>query len=271
LKFKSIFIIFFTMALVFIAAIVFLPHFALDPSLAGLFRQLNMPFLIVIAFIFCVFSLFYLRNMRLFSLLEKENWPALVRYLEDRVIQKGNYSPRLLRLLANSYLVLSDAAAVIALENKTAAAKPGLLDENVLLFGTARILRKDISGAAHFFEARKATAKPRLKEWVYWYYGFSLLLDRQYEKAAREFSLLAREAKDGVVCALSSYFLFSSIAPSMGEKGPELEEISLEGRKRALQALSQRDWNRELTRLSTEIHVAAISRYMEETGRWLYP
>ncbi|MCL2070371.1 MAG: hypothetical protein FWH19_05240 [Treponema sp.] len=259
------------MMLFFIAAIALLPRFALGPSLAGSFLQLNMHLLVILALIFCAFCIFYFRNLRLFSLLEKEDWPALVRYLEDRVIQKGKYSPRLLRLLANSYLVLADAAAVMVLENKTAAAKPALLDDNALIFGTARILAKDISGAERFFETRKATAKPRLREWVYWYHGFSLLLGRQYEKAAGEFSALAQTAKNGVVCALSSYFLSSAIAPHLGEKGPELENISQEGRKRALKALNQRDWNRELSRISSEIHVAAISRYMEETSRWLYP
>ena len=204
-------------------------------------------------------------------LLEKEDWPALVRYLEDRVIQKGRYSSRLVRLLANSYLVLSDSEAVMSLENKVAIAKPALVDANSLVFGTARILGKDISGALHFFETRKDRVKSELREWVRWYYGFSLLLDRQFEKSAGEFSLLSRLSKDAVVTALSSYFLSETIARVLPEKESELLKISAEGRERVRKALPQiNNWNREISSLSTEIHAAALSKYLEETGQWLY-
>ncbi|MDL2230060.1 hypothetical protein LJC14_07420, partial [Treponema sp. OttesenSCG-928-L16] len=79
-------------------------------------------------------------NRRLFYLLEREDWPALVQYLEGKVMRGGNYSPRLVKLLANTYLVLSDPRSVMALERKLAAAKPALLDRNALVFGAARIL-----------------------------------------------------------------------------------------------------------------------------------
>jgi len=175
------------------------------------------------------------------------------------------------RLLANSYLVLSDSAAVMSLENKVAIAKPALVDANVLVFGTARILGKDIFGAVRFFEARRDTVKPGLKEWVRWYHGFALLLDRKFEGAADEFSLLARMSKDGVITGLSSYFLTNVIARAMPDKEQEFLSISSGGKERVLQALPQlKNWNREISRLSTEIHAAALSKYMEETGRWLY-
>jgi len=204
-------------------------------------------------------------------LLEKEDWPALARYLEDRVIQRGRYSSRLVRLLANSYLVLSDSAAVMSLENKVAIAKPSLVDANVLVFGTARILGKDITGAVRFFGTKKDTVKPRLKEWVCWYHGFALLLNYQFDEAADEFSVLARESKDAVLSALSSYFLSETLSHFLPLKRHELAEISDLGKARVLKALPQfKDWSREISRLSTEIHIAALSKYVDETGQWLY-
>jgi len=255
----------------FLAILVLTPLLMLGSSFAGSFWKINWPLIVVLVILFLAFNSFYFINRKLFLLLEKEDWPALVRYLEDRVIQKARYSSRLVRLLANSYLVLSDSASVMSLENKVAIAKPALVDANALVFGTARVLGKDISGAVRFFGTRRDTVKAGLKEWVRWYHGFALLLDRQFEGAADEFSLLARLSKDGVIAGLSCYFLSEVIARTMPDREQELRNISSEGRERILQALPQsKNWNREISRLSSEIHVAALSKYIEETRRWLY-
>ena len=271
MKYKSIFILLNITLLLFLVILVLLPLLMLGYSLSSSFWRMNLPYILILIVLFLVFNTFYFINRRLFLLLEKEDWPALVRYLEDRVIQSNKYSPRLVRLLANSYLVLSDSAAVMSLENKTAIARPALVDVNALVFGTARILGKDISGAVRFFELRRDTAKASLGDWVRWYHGFALLLDRRYEGAADEFSPLARVSRDGVITGLSSYFLSETIARALVEKGPECREVSSLGRERVHQTLPRlKDWNREVSRLSTEIHAAALSKYMEETGRWLY-
>ena len=271
MKFKFIFLLLSITLLLFFVILVVLPYFMLGSSFSGSFWRQNWPLIPVWAFLFIGFNIFYFTNRRLFLLLEKEDWPALVRYLEDRIIQKGRYSSRLVRLLANSYLVLSDSASVMSLENKAAIAKPAIVDANALVFGTARILGKDISGALRFFETRKDRSKPGIREWMRWYYGFALLLNRQFEESAAEFSFLARVSKDAVIAALSSYFLSETIPRVLGENGPELLKISSEGRERVKKALpTLNDWKREISRLSTEIHAAALSKYMEETGQWLY-
>lgn len=271
MKFKSIFILFSILLLLFFVILVFLPQFMLGSSVSAPFWRSNWPLILVWLLLFGAINAFYIINRKLFLLLEKEDWPALSRYLEEKVIQNGRYSPRLVRLLANTYLVLSDSASVMSLENKIAIVRPSLVDANALVFGTARILGKDISGAIRFFETRKASAKGKTKDWICWYHGFALLLDRKFEEAGGEFSLLARMSTDGVVTGLSSYFLSAHIAGFLAGKGPEFREIASSGRERVKNSMSSlKDWKREVTRLSTEIHAAAISKYLEETGRWLY-
>ena len=271
MKFKSIFIVLNLTLLVFLTILILLPLLVMTAPFTGSFWQSTWPFVIFLILILIACNAFYFINRRLFLLLEKEDWPALVRYLEDRVIQKGRYSPRLVRLLANSYLVLSDSQSVMSLENKVALARPALIDANVLLFGTARILGKDLSGAVRFFEVRKGAVKAEGKEWARWYHGFALLLDRRFEKAAVELSVLARLSKDGIVTALSSYFLSGSITGALPERAAELRDSWSEGRERVRKAFPQQaDWEKEVARLSTEIHVAVLSRYLNEASRWLY-
>ena len=271
MKFKSIFVLLNLTLLLFLGILIMLPLFIMDSSFIGPFWQSNWPFILILVLLLLGFNTFYFMNRKLFLLLEKEDWPALVRYLEDVVIQRGRYSSRLVRLLANSYLVLADSAAVMSLENKTAIAKPALVDAYALVFGTARILGKDISGAVRFFAVRKDKVKGEDKEWVRWYHAFALLLDHQFEKAGGEFSLLARVSQDGIITGLSSYFLNGTIAKALPEKERELREISAQGRERVLKALpGVKGWEQEAARMSSEIHAAVLSKYMEETGRWLY-
>jgi len=232
---------------------------------------MNLPLILVWLFLFLALNIFYFTNKKLFLLLEKEDWPALICYLEERIISKGRYNSRLVRLLVNSYLVLSDSAAVMSLENKVAINKPALIDANVLVFGTARILGNDIAGAVRFFKIRKETAKPAFKDWVSWYYGFSLLLNRQIEPAVKEFAVLASSSMDGVIIALSSYFLQQNVYAMPPQLRQGLREISEEGKKKALTAIPKmKAWKREIDGLYTEIHVAAISKYLADTAIWLF-
>ena len=255
----------------FLATIVLLPLFVLGTSFSVQFWRMNWPFLPVWTLLFVTLNVFYFTNRQLFMLLEKEDWPALIRYLEGRVIQEGRYSSRLVRLLANSYLVLSDSASVISLENKVGISKPSLLEANALVFGTARILANDISGAVRFFGSRRDTVKAGIRDWVRWYHGFALLLDRQFEEAAGEFSLLARLSGDAVITALSSYFLAKNMAVILPEKDKEFLQIASDGSKRVRKSLPETEsWKREVKRLSSEIHAAAIAKYLDETGKWLY-
>jgi len=271
LKFKLIFTISNIALLLFLVALGFIPYFLMGLSFSVSFWKMNWPLVLGWVILICALNIFFISNRKLFSLLEKEDWPALIGYLEEKVIRKGNYNSRLVRLLANCYLVLSDSAAVMSLENKVAINKPALLDSNALVFGTARILANDNSGALRFFKARKDAAKAVPKDWVAWYYGFSLMLNRQIENAVREFSLLANSSRDGVVSALSSYFLEKNMHAIMPQLRHEFREISELGKKRALEAMPKIEaWKRETNRLSTEIFAAAIAGFLDDTRIWLY-
>jgi hypothetical protein len=176
LKFQSVFIAFNILLVIFLAVIILSPILFMrnlelqtisqNSDIIAFFLRSNWILMITLAMILAGFDVFYIINRKLYALLEKEDWPALVNYLEDRILRQGKYSSRLVRLLANTYLVLSDSPAVMSLENKAAMAKPSLVDDNVLIFGTARILGRDAAGAARFFEARLKSVKPPLCLWV---------------------------------------------------------------------------------------------------------
>jgi hypothetical protein len=203
-------------------------------------------------------------------LLEREDWPALVDYLERKVIHGGRYFRRPVQLLANSYLVMSDSRGILNLENKIALAKPALLEENALVFGAARILAGDSAGAAAFFQARLEKGKAKDIQWIRWYYGFSRLLSNEFGKAEAEFKALAAASTDALVTGLSAYFLAVTLL-KYSESRDECRQLAAGGRERVKKALKGiAVWNREAARAATEVHAAVIRKYIDEAGIWLY-
>jgi hypothetical protein len=233
----------------------------------------SWPLGLALAVFLTALEVFYFSHYRLFNLIEREDWPALAQYLENRVFQQGHYRPYLVRLLANTYLVLSDSAAVISLENKTVTVKPALVEANALIFGTARILGKDIPGAVDFFFGRLAAGAYRREQaqWLRWYYGFSLLLDRQFALAADQFMLLVKNADDALVAGLSAFFLQDVLRRVLPERMPEFNAAAQEGQNRVRKFLPARDnWNKEAAKIETEIYAAVQEKNLGNAAQWIY-
>jgi hypothetical protein len=247
-----------------------MPLFMPPSGLAAAFFRSIWPAALVFLVILLGLDVFYGLNSRLLLLLEREDWPALAQYLENRIIRKGRYSPRLVRLLANTYLVLSDSAAVLSLENKLAVVKPPLVEANALVFGAARILGKDYAGAARFFAERSAIPRGESSDWVRWYYGFSLLLDRRFSEAADQFMPLTREA-GAVVTGLAAFFLEENLGRALPGRRLEITAAAMDGRNRVKKAFPEKkNWDREVSRAAAEVHAAVVSKYINEATAWLY-
>ncbi|MDR0451609.1 MAG: hypothetical protein LBH15_01040 [Treponema sp.] len=255
----------------FILLILFLPVVILGPQNAGIFWKGAWPAGVFFLLVLVAMNVFYALNFRLYYLLEREDWPALARYLEKRIIDEGRYHSFGVRLLSNAYLLLSDSEGLANLENKVAAAKPALLEKLALIFGAGRIIRKDYTGAARFFADRLACPNASGGEWLPWYEGFALLLDSQYAAAADRLSGLARDAKDPVVTALSAWILGQALAPALPEQSGDFAILSEQCRKRVRGIFPRRAaWDRKTEAIQDEIHAVLISKYLEDTADWLY-
>jgi hypothetical protein len=168
-------------------------------------------------------------------------------------------------------VVLSDSAGVLSLENTPAIAKPAQVDANALIFGAARILGKDIPGAVRFFEERRSSARGESAEWLRWYYGFALLLDRQFSPAADQFLVLANESPDAVLTGLSAFFLEDMLAKCLPGRSAECTTAAEAGKKRVKKTFPGiNGWNREVSKIRTEVYAAILSKYLNEASAWLY-
>lgn len=269
MKFRSVFILFNIIILLFLVFIALIPHFLLGNEFSFSFLRSVWPLAAFLAAILAGLDIFYFSNRRLYSLLEKEDWPALVQFLEGKVIAKGRYRAPLVKLLANSYLVLSDPASVMELEGKLSLVKPALIEANSLVFGIARILGKDYSGAVTFFSRRLDAVKNA--DWIRFYRGFAALLKADYETAANDYVVLASESRISLITGLSGYFLSGVLKGKLRARSVECIQAAKTARERVVKSLpGKKDWDREVSRSLGEVYAAVISKYISSAGQWLY-
>jgi hypothetical protein len=260
--------------LLFLAAIYFMPMVILGRELSLHFWRSGWYLASIVFAVLAIIDIYFGVNYRVYTLLEKEDWPALIQELENKVLQKNNFSPRLVRLLINSYLVLSDVHSVTELGKRLAIAKKSLLDKNALSFCASRILCKDYEGAAAFLEPRCSGAyrhKGGDAEWQRWYFGFAQLLSRRFESAADAFLLLAEHGRESIPTGLSSYFLNENLASFLPQRSENLKQVAESAKERVKKRLRSRsDWDRDIKRMDTEVYLAVLQVYTDKAGNFLY-
>jgi hypothetical protein len=225
------------------------------------------------AVVLIVFDIYYFVNAKLLSFLEKGDWPALVQYLEVVVLNKGRYSSRSVRLLAQAYLILSDTAALINLENKTALAKPQLVETYALIFGIARLLEKDKTSATNFFLTRIRCCKSNKADllWLRFYYGFTLLLDWRFAEAAEEFIILTKISSNTIIMGLTAWFLSNYLVKTLPDRSEDIAAAIESARKQVKEAIYDvQQWNVKVSKLQKKPHVALIMQYLTKAGTWIF-
>jgi hypothetical protein len=280
LKFRLIITLFDIIIAFFLTLVLIIPKMTLGTGGDFDFLSVFWPLAGVLLVIAGGVNGFFFANRRLFYLLEGEDWPNLATYLEGRLFKKGRYSSRLVKLLANTYLLLSDTAAVAELENRTAAFKPALVETHALVFGLARLLRREYADAARFFDIHGKGS------WERWYHGFALFLDYRYQDAAARFIEIATKSQPGtgdsvcgrgrlpagdpVLIGLSAYLL-DLLRRFLPDRAAELAAAAEEGRSRVLAVLPARAaWDREISKIKDEVYAAVLSQYLAKTSQWLY-
>jgi len=272
LKLKYLIIVFGIIFFIVLFVTALIPFLLGGPQFATNFQYITFPLLLFMFLLLIVTSIFFFYNYRLLSLLEREDWPALAYYLEQKVYGKNQYSNRNVRLLASSYLVVTDYVSVLKLENKALQANPAVIGKNLLLFGSARVLSGNHKEAALFFKSHleKGKLSEKDEQWARWYYGFSQLLTGAFKSAGPEFSSLAVSSRDVLVTGLSSYFLNNSIAKH-SDNTDECLAAAESGKIRVKSAVKNiTGWNKDVEKMKSEIYIAIIKKYLDEARQWLF-
>ena len=236
---------------------------------ANLWRS-TWPIVLLLVLVLVGLNIYFLANYQLFRLLEREDWPALAYYLEQKMYGKNKFSSKKVRLLANSYLILCDFPSIFQLESKIAVTNPAIIAKNPLIFGTARLLSGDYNGAAAFYKNILTRGTVQKEQWVLWFLRTSQMLSGDLHQAEAGFSTLASSSNDVVVTGLSAYFLAQSLE-NYSLKPEECRSAYKKGRERVREALKDiTSWKKETEKIGTEVHTAIIKKYINEAGKWLF-
>ncbi len=266
MKFKVIFIAFNVIIVFSFLFIFFMPVIVLGWEYSELFWSNNWLLALVFVFIIGALNLYFGLNWRLFSLLEKEDWPGLTQYLEQRVYTQHRVTKQNVRILINGYVVTANTAAVERLESHVRARSDALLRHFALEFGVPRLLRNDPVEMEEYFGELAAGDGVRNADWIKWNHAFALMTLRKNDDAKKILSGLIDDVDSPVLLVLTLYLLD---AYAGGED--ELRE-KLEGKKRWFrEKYDARRWERELEKNRGNLEVLVLSRLLEDATQKLFP
>ena len=263
MRFKLIFILFNFVILVSFLAIYFMPLIMLGFDYAKVFWGRNWGLPLLFLAIIGLLNTYFIFNWRLFTLLEREDWPQLITYLERRIYEKRLFVSQHVKILANAYLVRSDLDAIGKLEDFIAEHKPNLQPRFALVFGVPYLLRNDPDEMERYF-SRFVDYNGRDGSWLRWSYAFALILGGKKEEAEATLADICKEKTEPVLMLLSAYLLHS-IRPA-ADHVPLMEE----NRARLEKRYTRDQWTREVERSKTSVHVVILQKLIEEATEWLF-
>lgn len=262
MKLKAVFFLFNGVLVASFLIILLMPLILLGPSSFSLFWGRN--WIIAGAFVLTLAAVnaYFILNWKLFSSLEREDWPALVVYLEQRILQKGSTRRMHVRMLLNAYLITSNTESIRALEAFIREKKPSLIGAFSIPFGIPYLLMKDAAVSEAFFASLLSTPGCADRDWIRWNRSFSLVQLGRTE-ARDELSALTAESREPAVRLLSLYLL-DVLARNDGEAAQKVEEA----RAAMLKEHSPQHLGRLIEKAGDNMELVILSKIVRDALSW---
>lgn len=265
MKLKAIAILLNAVLLAAFIVIFLLPLLLIGVDYFSLFWGRNWPIAVVFFAALAGVNAYFLLNWRLFSALEKEDWPATAAILEGRIFRRGLATAGAVRMLLTTYLVGSHTESVLALEAYLRKRRPGLLGRFSLQFGIPHLLSQDHEEAQKFFSSLLARPGLRDRDWVSWNRAFTLVQAKKDAEAKKDLLPLLNLGTDPVLRLLALYLL-----DVLARKDAEAAARVREGREQMRARHTPDAFARILEKSGENIEVAVLSQMLGDASRWLF-
>lgn len=265
MKFKTIFIIFNSVLVFSFLFIFFMPLVLLGGEYFSIFASKNWIAAILFLTTLIIINVYFISNWKLFSLLEGENWPELIMYLEDRILFKSIIRAGTLKMLINAYLITSNTQKIVKLESHVKEKRPSLLKNFALQFGIPYLLKSEPEVSEKYFGRILSEPGVKNRGWIRWNYAFSLMQQKQFEAARVELLNLFDSSRDPLLKLLTLYML-----DSYSGSDPELEEKIRRSKIRLKEQYSEDKWREKINRGSKNMQVIILSQIIRDATRWLF-
>lgn len=269
MKFKVLFVIFNIVLFLSFLTIFLLPFFILDASFMLEFWSKNWYFGAIFLVILVLVNLAFLANWKMLSYLEQEDWPALSRYLEGEVFEKGRYSKRKVQLLCDSLLLLGDFATVRKLQDLLEAKKPALLGVLGVRFSAAHLLAGDYE-SMYALSATHGISAGGDRDWMNFFAAFSRHMSKKYEESAALMLAILEKARDPLVVALAGYIAGELLVRMVPARANELSSAASGAKTKITAKYTRQKWLALVEEEKSGIHVVILSKLIDELCSWLY-
>ena len=264
MKFKVIFILFNVVILISFLVIYFMPLIMLGWDYTRVFWSKNWGLPVLFVGIIGLLNGYFIMNWKLFGLLEREDWPELIAYLEGKTYSKKFILPQQIRILINAYLVRSDLDAIGKLEGFLQKEREHLIPRFALAFGIPYLLRNNGAEMRDYF-SRFLEIKSRDRYWIRWNYAFALILQGEREKAREVLMGITDQKKEPVLSLLTLYLM-----DSLKSEDEVTRNAVASGIDEIAKRFTPTTWAREVEKSKNNIQVVILSKLVEEATDWVF-
>jgi len=115
-----------------------------------------------------ILDFYFIRNWKLFSLLEAEDWPGLLAWLENRLYVRRKLNRAYSNLLINAAISVSNFDAIRKLEVEIRERRPILLRSLGVALGIPVLLEQDWKAIAEYYGPLAEDPKTKQRDWAIW-------------------------------------------------------------------------------------------------------
>jgi len=265
MKFKTIFITFNIILLFSFLFIFFMPFVMLGWEYTRTFWGQNWYLAAAFVLVLAGPNAYFVKNWTLFTLLEAEDWHRIKLHLEDRIFNRKAVNGQNVRILINTYLVLSEIGGVLRLEEFLKTEKKRLHSAFGLELGLPYLVRNEPEAMEVYFSALVSDPGTKNRDWIRWNLVFARMMKKDFDPAKAELIALAKEAKHPVLKLLSLYLLdsFKSLDPAAAS-------AVVEGKAGIRKRYGEKEWNAVLERSKTNLQVLVLMKLVKDATLWLF-
>jgi hypothetical protein len=245
-----------------------MPFFMLGWDYVKIFWKSNWYLAVVFLVAFVTLNAYFLHNWKLFSLLEKEDWRETCRHLEERIYEKKKETRQSVRILINTYIVLSDSAKLEKLSRYLEEEGSRFFTVFALELGIPLMVKGDPGALKAYFSKALQNPKARKKDWLRWNLAFALMAEGSgddREKAADELAVLAGQTKDPVLLLLAAYLL-----DKLGETRDDTKKLTASVRDTLKRKDTRSAWEKVSRDSKNNLIVLILSKLLEDAENWFW-
>lgn len=173
MRFKSIFWLFNIVVLLALLIFAVSSFFVFGKDYAAMYWGNMWVVIVLFVVLISILDIYFLRNWTLFDLLEKEDWPALLTWLDEKIYTKGRLNRPYASLLVNTALSVGQLDILAKLKNQILEKKPSLMKHMGVSLGIPVLKSGDRDAIRAYYSPLADDTGTTGRDWARWCRGMA--------------------------------------------------------------------------------------------------